>query len=326
MKYIPSKKLIVKSLIALLIAGGIFWFFVYKKLIKSGVNYKKSDFQNRSAKLNKDTDNDGLKDWEEALYKTAPNNPDTDNDGTADGEEIKLNRDPLKPGPDDVFEINNEEESEAKTLTQQIGRDFLLKYLSMKNIEEMSEAEKNELVNSMLSRLAVPKTEQKKYGESDIKITDDNSKENIKNYINSLGKIFKTFKVMSKTDLEILNEILADENEERPEKIKELKANRMIYEKVIYEMARQAVPSNYKNIHLSFLNIFSNTSAALGNMEFIYDDPAKALVGIKEYFGETNNLINAFRNFEKQIKNDEVKISPTEEGYIFIRDYFPKIR
>jgi len=48
-----------------------------------------------------DSDNDGLKDWEEKLWGTDPNNPDTDGDGVKDGEELKQGRDPLKPGPDD---------------------------------------------------------------------------------------------------------------------------------------------------------------------------------------------------------------------------------
>lgn len=49
----------------------------------------------------KDSDNDGLKDWEEELYGTDPEKADTDGDKTPDGEEIRLNRDPLKKGPDD---------------------------------------------------------------------------------------------------------------------------------------------------------------------------------------------------------------------------------
>ncbi len=37
-----------------------------------------------------DTDQDGLKDWEEVLWKTDPNNPDTDGDGITDYEEAKI--------------------------------------------------------------------------------------------------------------------------------------------------------------------------------------------------------------------------------------------
>lgn len=49
----------------------------------------------------KDSDDDGLKDWEEGLYGTDPKKADTDGDKTPDGEEIRLGRDPLKKWPDD---------------------------------------------------------------------------------------------------------------------------------------------------------------------------------------------------------------------------------
>ena len=50
-----------------------------------------------------DTDQDGLADWEEALWQTDKNNPDTDGDGTSDGEEIALSRNPKIAGPDDAI-------------------------------------------------------------------------------------------------------------------------------------------------------------------------------------------------------------------------------
>src|SRR3990167_6963602 len=57
-----------------------------------------------SALLAKDGDSDGLKDWEEQLWKTDPYNPDTDGDGTGDGQEIKLGRNPVLAGPNDKFD------------------------------------------------------------------------------------------------------------------------------------------------------------------------------------------------------------------------------
>ena len=40
----------------------------------------------------KDSDNDGVYDWEEALFGTDPHNPDTDGDGISDSEEIAVTR------------------------------------------------------------------------------------------------------------------------------------------------------------------------------------------------------------------------------------------
>lgn len=47
----------------------------------------------------KDTDRDGLTDYEEKnIYGTDPKNPDTDRDGMKDGDEVKRGRNPLGPG------------------------------------------------------------------------------------------------------------------------------------------------------------------------------------------------------------------------------------
>jgi len=47
--------------------------------------------------LGVDSDQDGLTDVEERIYKTDPNNSDTDNDGFSDGNELKNLYDPLRP-------------------------------------------------------------------------------------------------------------------------------------------------------------------------------------------------------------------------------------
>ncbi len=55
---------------------------------KPGINPKK-----------KDSDNDGLSDYEEVnVYGTDPNNPDTDKDGVSDGNEVKMGRNPRGSG------------------------------------------------------------------------------------------------------------------------------------------------------------------------------------------------------------------------------------
>jgi len=53
----------------------------------------------KQGKIFKDTDGDGLSDYEEKyIYGTDPKNPDTDGDGMKDGNEVKRGRNPLGPG------------------------------------------------------------------------------------------------------------------------------------------------------------------------------------------------------------------------------------
>ena len=60
---------------------------------------KKFAEKRKQGKIFKDTDGDGLSDYEEKyLYGTDPKNPDTDRDGLKDGDEVKRGRNPLGPG------------------------------------------------------------------------------------------------------------------------------------------------------------------------------------------------------------------------------------
>ena len=73
-------------------------FFAFNKYKNSKLNYvssiKNSSSQEIAEKIIlKDSDNDGLKDWEEVLWKTDPNNPDSDGDGMNDNEEVLSERD-----------------------------------------------------------------------------------------------------------------------------------------------------------------------------------------------------------------------------------------
>lgn len=310
------------------ILGGVFWVFS-ERIFKNNKEYKKetSSILNKNEKLSKDTDNDGLHDWEELLWKTKQTNPDTDSDGVSDGDEIKQNRNPLVRGPDDLFLTNIDENAtstEQDTLTFKIGKDFLLKYLSTKNMDGLSEKEKKEIVNSMLSNL-ISKNSPAKYTALDIKISDDNSKENIKKYVNDLGKTFKIFAAIEKNEVAVFLEILEDENNEDGEKINELKKNKMFYEKAIYEISRLSPPKKYTKIHLDILNNFNNATHAISKMELIYDDPANSLIGINEYSKESKNSVAIFKNFKNQFLSEQIDLNADEDGYIFIKNYFSKI-
>ena len=69
-----------------------------------------------SALLAKDGDSDGLKDWEEQLWKTDPYNPDTDGDGLNDGEEVlQFNSNPLEIDTDLDGLSDYDEVMETKT-------------------------------------------------------------------------------------------------------------------------------------------------------------------------------------------------------------------
>ena len=330
MLYLPSKKFIFIIIIALAL-GGLFWFIRVKQPPTKKNNntaYTKTALNRPNQNLDKDSDSDGLKDWEEILWKTDMNNPDSDGDGTKDGEEINLGRDPLKPGPDDKFEnaqnLKPEDKNKELTLTQDIGRNFLMQYLTVKGKENLAPEQKNIIINSMLDKISGKET-LTKYSLKNIRVSSDNSKENIKNYINKLGAVFQNFQDIKKSELAVLIEILNKENETDLQKIEELRNNREVYEKSAKEILELRAPSNYQNIHLGIINSFAATAEIVSKMELIYNDPAQSIIALKDYLAETKIIVQIFKDFKGQLEKDKPQILPDEDGYIFVKDYFSKI-
>lgn len=77
-----------------------------------------------------DSDQDGLSNDEETLYKTDPLNKDTDGDGYMDGVEVEGGYDPIKPAPGDKLvseakdrETVDEVKTEKVTLTDQASQE-----------------------------------------------------------------------------------------------------------------------------------------------------------------------------------------------------------
>lgn len=100
-----SQKIAVVALVFFAIFIVIFWIMQFKNDIKESLKPKSSETENsveteNNAELlsNKDTDGDGLSDWDELNnYMTSPYIEDSDSDGYSDKQEVDTNNDPNCP-------------------------------------------------------------------------------------------------------------------------------------------------------------------------------------------------------------------------------------
>jgi hypothetical protein len=96
---LPSKKIVLIFVACAAAVGGVFFAVRSSENPASNQDVLKQaalDVIESSANDTVDSDNDGLKDWEETLWGTDPHKADTDGDGTPDGQEVKDGRNPLK--------------------------------------------------------------------------------------------------------------------------------------------------------------------------------------------------------------------------------------
>ncbi len=142
-----------------------------------------------------DTDNDGLKDWEEVLYGTDAKNQDTDGDATKDGEEILAGRDPAKSGiknsegewsdavkPSYVSAGNEFKENITQTLSESIIPLYLAQKRTGKSFDPDAIAE--ELIARVENSLLAEESK-----EPELKIVDEGGTTAVKSYLNRVAEI-----------------------------------------------------------------------------------------------------------------------------------------
>jgi hypothetical protein len=289
--------------LSLLIGAGGFWLFKNKKTeIKPPLQKGESFISGLFQKNQNDSDNDGLQDWKEVLWKTDKNNPDTDGDGTLDGEEIKLNRDPRKPGPDDkLSEIKTMaglENGNEWTMTDALTRDFFANFLALQQSGNLTPENKEKLTDFFLAGIAQEKLTDK-YKLSDLKIINDNNNAALKNYGNEVAEIINKYQAMgNESEATIIKRAIKNEDESELQK---LVLTIQLYQDVSRDLLTVKTPRNLSNDHLVLINSTYNLSQALTNIKGIFKDPIAGIIGINQYQKEFLRTNQALLNINKQI-------------------------
>jgi len=305
---LPNKKLVVIFVVVIVLF--ILVYFVKENLEK--INYKTSNnklnvVQNVLIKkiYQKDTDGEGLKDWEENLWKTDINNPDTDGDGTNDNDEIIQNRDPLKKGPNDFIQKNNSNQDENKNLTETdiTSRELLLGYLSLKQSGNLTSENEKNLINTIIDK-RFNNQKQTTYIVSDIKITKNEDKKILQKFSDDLINILKENSNFE-SDIIILKKALDNKNEKELLKIDN---SIKIYNKIKNSLLKITVPEKISQNYLIILNCLENIIQNSEKIKNTFNDPINSLVGVGEYTKNEKEITDNFLKIGKYLKEKGVII------------------
>jgi len=247
--------------------------------------------------LNRDSDGDGLKDWEEAIFHTDPHNPDTDGDGTPDGEEVRLGRDPLKPNtskdpahPNDLMASStplaaisqNGSINPALNMTEQFSRSLLPDIVGPVLSGQHPQSE--ELIQKMSDLNFIKSPEQiwigaRQYFPADIILS---QKDN-------LAAIVTMFTAMSQATIKHASPAQTTQNTiinfvQNPDS-ESAKASFLSYQNnldgMIQDIQKIQVPQDYEGFILSYLNVLSKIRYSLTLIGNFQNDPISALLAIK---------------------------------------------
>ncbi|MCK5060204.1 MAG: hypothetical protein KAR00_03640 [Candidatus Pacebacteria bacterium] len=266
-----------------------------------------------------DTDNDGLKDWEEILWKTSPTNPDTDNDGTSDGDEVAQNRNPLVKSPDDVLQDKSSQTevfNENLTPTDKFAQDFFKLYLIKKQEKGVvDEDTQKEIIDQLL--LKTPEASFKTYSISDISISAKKDGATLKTYGNTIGKLFKESALPENAyePLQTMEEALANND---PNGLNEIKILEKDGENIVRELLVLAVPQPLADKHLKLINAISSLAADFKAMANVLNDPLSAIVHIQSYFGSVRKIGDALKEIAHYFLENNITFQQQEDGSLLM--------
>lgn len=325
MNYFPSKKIFI-LLAILALGGGLWWLTAFRAgsaNLSGGLVFEKgASVQAQLGNLvQKDSDGDGLVDWEETLWKTDPKNRDTDGDGTTDGDEVKLKRNPLVPGPDDALpedflqkQAISDNSDQTLTQTQLFTRDLVNTYLKLKETGQFTPENQTKLVDSFTEEAAsrARKIETPAHTVDELFIEDAAGIIPVSQYAQkiefALGNNL-TYSFAGK-ELALLKDIL-EKKDSRPVTV--FGEAEKAYRNLASALLSMKVPRDIAATHVALINSALAIAKNFSDIQLSQTDPLQALISVKRYseeaavFGTRLNDISAYL---LSVKNEAEKTQP----------------
>jgi len=285
-RFLNKNVVIIAVVIGALLIGSAFVFNTYQnsenttaETLQVNQNLEKIVTQTVAV----DSDNDGLKDWEEVLFGTNPKNPDTNGDGILDGEENDNGT--LKTS--DGIDRSKIEELPA---TEKLAFKLFEGYIDLKQRRYLGTNIEGNFIAGLVES-SLPTISYETYTESDISIDHQNTKNlktNAFEYRTELDLAWQPLFLVTEDELITFTKIIDNGDLNG---LAQLKFAKSKYEETIQNMLNVSVPSNALSIHLDILNAFSSFVGVLDTMIHVEEDPLVALIAIDGY-----------TNSEKRIK------------------------
>lgn len=301
---------------------------------KGSLNYQNPNAELETGTLEKlvavagdlDTDKDGLKDWEESLWKTDPKNPDTDGDGTFDGEEVKANRNPKVIGPNDkmsseeVESVTQGDVPQTTNATDRLARSFFTEYVTVKKSGATVDAtNETKIINAALSQTNPQPARQ--YTEGELEILQNSSESTLRSYANAMGIIQAEHAIStsgSETELSIFAKAISKEDEKELLKLTPI-INR--YKSMLQALLKLPVPKDLETKHLALVNAISMIGNDVAHMQNAFTDPVQAMVSFSEYTNITSTVPDIYKNFRDYYTQKNILFSTNDPAYSFLNSY-----
>jgi hypothetical protein len=299
--FLPSRKVIAFVLVPAVTLVALFLIlnleFSTDPAQKQGLRLEQTLAEGRSAVRQKDTDGDGLRDWEETLYGTDLDMADTDGDGTPDGDEVRSGRDPLSDADDDVVvdtavEVDGNEsvyykEDPNLTRTDILARDIFTTYSQLRSSEGLGTDVAERYINDTINE-NITLEDSVMVTVSDIQVM-ASTMPNKTRYRNQYQNIANTYlETVIYDDVELLARYVELGDREALDILITQAAS---YKSFARALAKITVPQDISEVHLDMINNFGALAFTVEQMTLVEADPLSALLYAEKYIDDEESAV-----------------------------------
>ncbi len=257
----------------------------------SGVSYSSNSLSVVTVgdAISKDTDSDGVPDWEERLWGTSNTNPDTDGDGVPDGTEVSIRKEQLALSGG-YSSNSNYTESE----TDKFARELFVTYSALKEQGSVSQTGVDNLANAAVSASVQKLPSITVHTTADLKIIPNSAASNTK-YKTSVAKLSQASGKLG-GEFVIINQGISTND---PNLLREAGTYDKIYSDYKTALLKLEVPENQITNHVRLLNNLGYLVATLPGIDALETDVLRGVSLYTVYIKAYEDMLVTFEAIGK---------------------------
>lgn len=240
-----------------------------------------------------DSDNDGLKDWEELIAGTDPKNPDTNGDGISDLETVKKIRSQKEMGMS-ASTSTSSKQTEGKVeqnLTEETTRKIFGAYIRAKLSDTYNPNSFTKVVDGVAEQVFNSPETADKYSAKDIKIKVNANENSVRNYRKASDKAIAPVIEIQEYELTTYARAIETKSEEEFAK---LTTAADAYRMSATNLLVVPVPQDALEMHLRLVNAFDSFADTLESMGKGIGDPILSHVQMKDFLDKEKRINDVF--------------------------------
>jgi hypothetical protein len=257
------------------------------------------------AYASKDTDGDGLPDWQEALYGTDPNKAISNQFGIPDGEAAKegkltpqtsASKLPSDPVGTQLTDADIPGVTAAPgSITEQFSQQFLQEYVAATNGQPMTADTQQALVTKLLAEFSARASQELSSKYTLVSVHTDPSI-SIRSYAGSVEQIIVAHDVSSKEGSEpltLMDQLINQNKEAARPKLKVLAAS---YGAITKDLLAMSVPPSMAKDHLLLIRSFDALSRSTTLVTVFETDPLGVMGALTLFQPSSIDVLTAFND------------------------------